>query len=617
MNKLAEMTDKLIRVGIFSLIFFLPLLFIPNIYDQYLLPKVIFLRIFTLLIFFLFLIKSFEQKEISFNWTPLTIPILSLVFISFLTTLFSKHFHTSFYGVKMRYDGFLTFLSYSFLYFLVSCFTWKDEQIKKIAYGLVISATLISIYTVVQFFGYDPFSKGVILNAPGRFHGTFESPTFLGVFLVMVLPLNLIFFKGLRKLKPLFFVLFSLSFLLISFGLVLTQTFSAWLSAFIGFSFLFFYGLKGWRERFYLMVLLSLLIFLIFLSSLNFLVKEKIKSVLFSLIFSDRIKIWEVSLKILKAEPLGIGQDAFGIAFPKYKGERWLKEVAEKWRTTDKAHNDFLQVGTTNGFIGLAFYLWIWVILWRLLPSFLKKNSLLIAIFTGILSFFIWLQFNFTQPSVSPLFWTFIALMMATLGKLKRIKIKSSPSFKFPLYLFFILIFLLAAAKGIKVILADENLVWSYFYINQNLPEKAIFQAQQAIKKNPSEDLYYRVLSASYLRTSTKARSGQVYYLSALETLNKAIELNPYEPLNYLGMGEAYLFFGLDYEKKALRKAIYWLKKAIKMEPELLEAHFDLIEAYKRGDRKKEALSEVKEILKYDPQNQRALNLLRELRLKD
>src|SRR5258705_6659173 len=67
----------------------------------------------------------------------------------------------------------------------------------------------------------------------------------------------------------------------------------------------------------------------------------------------SRIQIWRAGLRMAHDHPLlGVGLDAFGILFPRYRtAEYWRIEWG---RTPNKAHNEPIQILATQGAVGAA-----------------------------------------------------------------------------------------------------------------------------------------------------------------------------------------------------------------------------------------------------------------------
>lgn len=86
---------------------------------------------------------------------------------------------------------------------------------------------------------------------------------------------------------------------------------------------------------------------------------------------------------------------------------------------------------------------------------------------------------------------------------------------------------------------------------------------------------------------------------------------------NFPGSAETYYEIGKVYNRyeNQLQESIKNLKKALDLEPEHLNAHFELAEVYRKVGRYSEAIEEYKNTLKIDPRNHGARQALDEMRL--
>jgi O-antigen ligase len=128
-------------------------------------------------------------------------------------------------------------------------------------------------------------------------------------------------------------------------------------------------------------------------------------------ISNGRFHFWAVSLKIAEANPIiGVGFDAFGVAFPKY--DTWPGRFR-----LEQAHNDYLQMLTDGGIIGLALVL-IFIFLFAKIALRNISNStdavhraFAIGAFAGCLGIMIHSFFDFPLRTNSNIF--FFALLAA------------------------------------------------------------------------------------------------------------------------------------------------------------------------------------------------------------
>ena len=107
-----------------------------------------------LAIFILFNLKSF-YKQIRLTW--LYVFLLGAFLFIFLSTIFSNYLAVAVNGSPNRYEGLLVWLSYLILLLSVVIFIRNTRQISYLVGGLLISASLISIIGLFQYYGMDVF----------------------------------------------------------------------------------------------------------------------------------------------------------------------------------------------------------------------------------------------------------------------------------------------------------------------------------------------------------------------------------------------------------------------------------------------------------------------------
>lgn len=123
--------------------------------------------------------------------------------------------------------------------------------------------------------------------------------------------------------------------------------------------------------------------------------------------------IWDRSVKLFSSFPLwrmliGCGPDMFGSEMALEYGEELIK--ATGW-SIDNAHNEYLQILITSGFLGLAAYMTLIIIrLKKLLSSLASGESAALMLILPIVAYAAQATFNLWQPITTPIFFVFLAL---------------------------------------------------------------------------------------------------------------------------------------------------------------------------------------------------------------
>lgn len=146
------------------------------------------------------LMRMVVQQKILFKQTWFDLPILFFLASQLLSTIFSMHPRTSWFGYYTRFHGgLLSSVTYTaLLYALVSNFTAK--QAKLLIVSILIAALGTTFYSIPEHFGFSPscqFISGQFTtecwskdtNPKDRIFGTFGQPNWLAAYVITLLPL--------------------------------------------------------------------------------------------------------------------------------------------------------------------------------------------------------------------------------------------------------------------------------------------------------------------------------------------------------------------------------------------------------------------------------------------
>lgn len=85
---------------------------------------------------------------------PLSLPIVSFLFVSGLSTIFSINPYLSLVGTYKRYGGFISTIVYVSLFFIIINFIEK-RRLNSLLNVIILTACIASIYGILQHFGLD------------------------------------------------------------------------------------------------------------------------------------------------------------------------------------------------------------------------------------------------------------------------------------------------------------------------------------------------------------------------------------------------------------------------------------------------------------------------------
>jgi tetratricopeptide (TPR) repeat protein len=200
-TKLSRFLTGVLEAGWLVAVISVPLFF--NIHSERVFEpdKISILRSIAVLMLFAWVVRFIDQgdwrdwKRLSWSdedsiWkTPFFLPIFALVFVYFISSLFSITPRISWLGSYQRMQGTYTMLAY-LVYFVAVVTTINGRlQVKRIPTAVIITSIPIAFYGVIQHFGLDPLPWGGDVIA--RVAGNMGNAIFIAAYLIMVVPLTL------------------------------------------------------------------------------------------------------------------------------------------------------------------------------------------------------------------------------------------------------------------------------------------------------------------------------------------------------------------------------------------------------------------------------------------
>ena len=177
------------------------------------------------------------EKIITWEWqwikTPVDIPILCLLVLCLLSTVFSVHKYTSIWSSILLFN-------YVIIFYLIVHTINTRARLKQLIYLIVAVAAFLSIFGLVKKSGNNPFpwwDYNIGLNIDlAASSSTYGNPNHYSGYLAMTIPIILgLFFTGFRGVK---FVLLIFLTALAASAIVLSMSRGGWMSAFVGLAFM-------------------------------------------------------------------------------------------------------------------------------------------------------------------------------------------------------------------------------------------------------------------------------------------------------------------------------------------------------------------------------------------
>ena len=389
------------------LLFLVPLILWPFTSEIFEFNKMILTYMVTALIVSTWAIRMVVEKKIIFRRTILDIPLLVFLVSQLLSTLFSIDPRTSSLGYYSRFNGgLLSTVCYSLLLWaFVSNINAKSAV--RLIYITFISATLVSVYGILERFGID---KNIwVQDVQNRIFSTLGQPNWLAAFLVALLPLT---WGGYLK-KPYSYILSGLFFT----TLLFTKSRSGLLAFAI--ADVIFWGLTFVKDRglfskgFWKFNIVFLILFLIIGNPFR---GSNIQSQAPSGPALEtggtesgaiRKIVWKGAFEIWKHYPVfGTGVETFAYSY--YKFRPATHNLVSEWDFIyNKAHNEYLNLAANTGTVGLAAYLFL---TGTSVLLFIRKSRFdLMAGYVGLL---VTNFFGFSVVPTQLLFFLFPALVL-------------------------------------------------------------------------------------------------------------------------------------------------------------------------------------------------------------
>ncbi len=425
--------NRVIFICLYFLIAIIPLIINPFALDYWYKPKIDSIYALLIILGMAIVLKVLiTKKRIKISKNVLFLPLSFYGLVSLLTTWHAVDKALSVQGDIFREEGIYTIISYIALTFIFSIIIETEQQLSTLLRGLFIAATIISIYAIIQYLGYNPTKHFIPLfrGIENRAGSTIGNPTFLAKFLVLMLPIVISNFFQAEQIKEKY-LLFTCILILFC-GLLVTFTRASLLS-FAGSLTLLAFLLKGRgvlvpKKQFLLIMVCVLCIIILFERQAiirNQCTKEKASpsltrkvESLFQGELQARLYLWKKAITIIKQKPLfGYGLDNQGIALG-----RFSLEYARKFNHTgilDRAHNNYLDIAIAQGIVGLSAYLWVILsfLIWLYKTMQEEQNKKQKITYCGLLAafcgYFINDFFTFSTVSVSPTCWSLMGLTLA------------------------------------------------------------------------------------------------------------------------------------------------------------------------------------------------------------
>ncbi len=578
--------DKVSKMSLYFLAFLLPLWFLPLTQDVLNFQKQALLVVIVLLGVIAWLAKTVSQGELNIRASLLHAPVLLVVLVSGVSTIFSKWSYGSFWGWPLNIsDSFLTIVVFSLLYFLIVNALEEGKELFQLLFISIISGVLAGAFAVLQLFNVFifpfAFSKAVAFNTVGTLNS-------IAILAAVLLPLALVLAYASKLLLRWILWAFTALLLLI---VLAANFFSAWVVLTVGLLILLGFGMWNLKKRtefgwvsFPMALLIVALFFLTFRVSLPGAPVVPVEvSPSRNAELSMLQKVFHQSLVF------GTGPGTFLFDYARYHEPPRTQLDKLLWNTRfSSGASEILDWFMTKGVAGgIALILTTLVAIVMGIQTLLKgKNESFswmiglgtLASFAGIVTAQALYSFNFTL-------WFFFWVLLGGLGVFlggKQRKISIAPPSFLAVAASFVFLLVLIFGVGLLFIggqkyAAEIQYLKGARIVSQGDAKKGIAKILTAAKLNPWGDLYWRDLSQLYLNQvnqitadtklsdDEKKSQAQTAITNATSSAKQAVLVAPSSVENWNVQG--FIYRNLIGVAGADAVAIQSYEKALDLEP--------------------------------------------------
>ena len=647
---------KSIKIIILSLITLVPIIFYLNCIDEYNPIKEATAGVLIVIGLMLWGLNITNQKNFHFANHSLNLPILSYMIICLLSLIWSDSLTVSIKELPL-------FLMGPCLYFIVVNNLNYPKHVEQILTTIFIIGGLFGIYGILQYFGID-FSFWEGNFGRQKVSGLFGNVNYFAEYLIVLLPIVVsLFLVSQNKLKK---SLLLIVILLMGGSLILTFTRGSYLGFAVSliFMFLLFLSHQGndfikENKKTFILLLIAILVVTILFILPNPLTKpgtiiSKIKGrISITQVSQDsslkrRAAIWKFTLMMIKDHPL-LGS---GIGTYKYNTLRYQAKFFDQGQNrtlypygfADKAHNEYLQLWSELGIIGLSIFIWLMFSYFNYGLKKLKsikdeyRQGIIIGLMGAVVAVLVdgIFGFPFHLPATIVLFWLVLGLTVVISEENNQIKEifkkkrKFNGEFSFELVLKIVIIsfsiFLIITL--IRPFMARVDWYYGTKELEKENWDGAINICSDAVKWDPWFGQGYYDIGYSLMRK-------ELFYeaVKYFEKAQKYIDL-PGLPNN---LAAAYINIGqLDKGIIELKQAILYqkdeklmvplyctlgslynkqnrtelaeksFKNALKIDPDFVNAHYGIAQVYYQQNRIEEMQEELQKVIELAPDSEEA-----------
>ncbi len=559
-ESMVDVCDRISKISIYGVVFLLPLIFLPWTANVLEFNKQALLIVLAFVSFFAWLLKVLVSGKAKVNLSLIYVPVISIVAVYLLSTIFSLWRYGSFWGWPLVTSESVASLVALTLVYILIVNIFNRKELLYLASTLVFSVMLAMFYGILQLMGLYVFpigfTKAVSFNTIGGIVA-------LGILASVMLPLSMMLLITAKKNA--FRITFGVAILLEAITLLLVNASVAWWLAIIGSALVFAFAMQRrdlFDGRWLVMPMFFLalaLLFSFFKFSIPGLPDRPVEYYL-----KQKASV-ELTLKSLKTNPVfGTGPGTFSNLFLKNKDISF--NTGDFWSSNfDWASSKFLTVLASVGILGglsflalIGFFIYFGII-------FLFKKSHIEDVFSwnlgiGLFISFLVLSISFflcsSNLTLDFIYFVIMALFVGILYPARKEFALKSSSLLTLIFTFSVTI-VFVFGLGI-IILEGQRYVSAVSYLNgvkqwqAGKTENALRSLDSAALISPAVDIYWREIANAYLQNvsitannanlsqDVKSKTVQFSINKAVNAAKAATDYNPKNTDNWALRGSVY-----------------------------------------------------------------------------
>jgi len=608
---------KLLTTFLKLLLIIVPLFAYKYVYD-FRVNQETEIKLFTLIVIALWLAKIINTEIYSLKKTKLDLPIILFSLVLILSLFISE-------TKTVSLQDFIIFFSYILIFFLITNNLNRNTDFNSFIHLFFIISFLVSIYTIMQYYGVDPY-----LNDLHSLTSTIGQKNWISNYLAMIFPVMFSFFllEKTQKNKIVYFFLLSILYATLmicqSRGIWISIIFSILIGILLVYKFKLFEIFKRNKKWLFLLLITFMAITIIYstdnsLNKSTITIPQRAMSIfdIDGSSFNVRLFMWRITFEMIKDKPLfGSGIGTFKMNYLNYQAE-FLKNNPYYVKYSGKAgeaHNEYLEMWAELGIIGLGIFIGFILMFYSLVIDYLKKNDsdkdklIVFGLVLGITSFLIHSLFTFPLhvPALGVTFFAIMGLAVVYMRKINLYEVGSDNYLKevklinrkikiaLSILIFIFMIF------AVNLLVVKPYMAELYYFkgmrynVDKNYT-KALPNFQYAVQLDPYNGRILHALGATYYNLNNCSKAEEILQ----EAKKYMIDVN------------TFYILGFNYSKlNMFEKAENEFKHAIYLDPKFTKAYIDLAYLYAKQEKYDKAIVEWNKILEIEPDFSEKYNVL-------